>query len=139
MRYLPIIPVFLCGLLFGASGMKQNIADKVIVLNIYENGTITDGLDTIASEDLALYIRERLFKNYTGTGRMYDKIKIKTPNDKVPAAVMETVLKEIKAGQKAALAELCLHNYKKYFDDLGTNQQKKIKKQFPVLFQDSYT
>ena len=134
---------FTCFLAVGiaaqASQVKTNsLPDKIIVLYIYETGFITDGRDTINSDDLAQYIRERLFKNYTGTGKMYDKIKLQKESENIPTPVLEIVLKEIKAGQKAALAEICLHKYKKYYDGLDKKKQRKIMKQFPVLFQSDY-
>jgi hypothetical protein len=98
---------------------------------------ITVGRDTIGSDDLALYIRERLFKSYTGTGKMYDGIRFVKEGDP-QAAVTEVVLKEIANGQKKALIELCIEKYKRVFEDISTRQQEKIRKNFPVLFQTNY-
>jgi hypothetical protein len=49
--------------------------------------------------------------------------------------VMDIILKEIHLGQKKALTDLSLHLYKQGFDSLKENQQEKIRKKFPVLFQ----
>jgi len=44
----------------------------------------------------------------------------------------------IKSAQQKALTEVCLEKHKKRFDDLNENQRNKIKKQFPVLFQQTF-
>ena len=51
-------------------------ADKIITVKVNTAGIIYVGRDTISSDELALYIRQRLFKSYTGTGKMYDGIKL---------------------------------------------------------------
>jgi len=84
-----------------------------------------------------LYIRERLFKSYTGTGKMYDAIKLVKDGSPEPV-IIEVVIKEIKSGQKKALTELCLEKYKKLFENINGRQQEKLKKNFPVLFQSGY-
>ncbi len=135
MRLLLILSSFISVMAFARSPEIKNAAFKVIHIRINDAGMISDGLDTLSIDDLALYIRERLFKNYSGTGKMYDKIKIDKHGENVSPIVIDIVVKEIKAGQKAALAELCLHKYKKGYDELASKQQEKVKKQFPVLFQ----
>jgi hypothetical protein len=112
-------------------------ADKIITVKVNSSGMITVGRDTIGSDDLALYIRERLFKSYTGTGKMYDGIRFVIEGNP-QAAVTEVVLKEIANGQKKALIELCIEKYKRVFEDISTRQQGKIRKNFPVLFQTNY-
>lgn len=112
---------------------------RVIQLRIDEVGMISDGLDTISTDELSEYIRERLFKSYMGTGKMYDKIKVEKINNGPVNAVWEVLVREIALGQKKALAEVCLHKYKKSFDTLKAKQQVKIRRQFPVLFQSDYS
>ena len=113
-----------------------NPPEKVILIKVDAAGLVSDGLDTISVDDLSEYIRERLFKNYTGTGKMYDRISLVKTSSAVEGLVIESLVKEIVSGQKKALADLCLHKYKKLFDALGEKQQKKIRKQYPVLFQE---
>lgn len=113
------------------------LADKIIIVNVNTAGIISVGRDTISSDDLALYIRERLFKSYTGTGKMYDGIKL-VKDGEPENVVFEIVRKEITNGQKKALNELCLEKYKRLFEDISSRQQQKIKKNFPVLFQTTY-
>jgi hypothetical protein len=134
--FIPVIAIFFTAFTNLNPGKG---AAKIINLKIDEIGLITDGRDTISTDDLAEYIRERLFKNYMGTGKMYDKIKVEKVNEGPLSTVMEVILKEIASGQKKALVEICLLKYKKSFELLNSKQQKKIRKQFPVLFQTDYT
>jgi hypothetical protein len=113
------------------------LADKIITVKVNTAGIISVGRDTISSDDLALYIRERLFKSYTGTGKMYDGIKlVKEGNPE--QVVWDVILKEIAKGQQKALNELCLEKYKRLFENISGRQQEKLKKNFPVLFQTTY-
>ena len=84
-----------------------------------------------------MYIRERLFKSYTGTGKMYDAVKL-VVNGGPQVVVLNVVKKEIANGLKKTLNELCLEKYKKLYDDISSRQQNKLKKNFKVLFQSSY-
>lgn len=110
-----------------------SFAEKIITVKVNTSGMITIGRDTVSSDDIAAYIRERLFKSYTGTGKMYDAIKLVIDGEP-QAVVMEVVLKEIARGQKKALTELCIEKYKKVFEDISARQQAKLKKNFKVLF-----
>jgi hypothetical protein len=109
--------------------------EKVILIRVDEIGTITDGMDTITTDELSEYISKRLFKSYIGTGKMYESIRIEKIHDGPMLEVMDIILKEIHLGQKKALTDLSLHLYKQGFDSLKENQQEKIRKKFPVLFQ----
>ena len=111
---------------------------RVLLVRIDEIGIVTDGVDTISSDELADYISRRLFKSYMGNGKMYDLIRVEKINLGPMPDVLQTLLKEIALGQKKALADFCLHKYKKGFDTLTAKQQKKIRKAFPVLFQSEY-
>jgi hypothetical protein len=116
---------------------STSLAGKIITVKVNTAGIISVGRDTISSDDLALYIRERLFKSYTGTGKMYDGIKL-VKDGEPENVVFEIVRKEITNGQKKALTELCLEKYKRLFEDISSRQQDKLKKNFPVLFQTTY-
>ena len=116
----------------------DSFAEKIITVKVNTSGIVTIGRDTVSSDDIASYIRERLFKSYTGTGKMYDAIKL-VIDGQPEAVVLEVVLKEIAKGQKKALTELCIEKYKKVFEDISPRQQDKLKKNFKVLFQDSYS
>jgi len=140
-RYSALLRMALC--LFAFLSFKQQkinaapITEKIITVNVNGSGIITVGRDTISSDDLAMYIRERLFKSYTGTGKMYDAVKLVVNSDP-QSVVLEKIKKEITNGLKKTLNELCLEKYKKLYDDLSSRKQSKLKKNFPVLFQNSY-
>ena len=133
--------VFLFFILLLLANKKVNAstpsADKIITVKVNTAGIIYIGRDTISSDELALYIRQRLFKSYTGTGKMYDAIKL-VKDGEPENVVFEIVRKEIASGQKKALNELCLEKYKQLFEDISSRQQQKLKKNFPVLFQTTY-
>lgn len=123
------------------AGFHKNDAfdkEKNLYIHVDEIGIISIGRDTVSSDGLARYLQERLFKSYMGTGKMYDKIKLKKTDGQVPEMVMEVVLNEIKTGQQRALTELCLQKHKDFFENISPRQQDKIKKQFPILFQQSF-
>ncbi len=118
--------------------LESSAAEKNIIVKVNQSGIISIGRDTISSDDLAMYIRERLFKSYTGTGKMYDAIKLKKDGEP-ETVVLDIVKKEIANGQKRALNELCLEKYKKLFENISSRQKAKLKKNFPVLFQTDYS
>lgn len=108
-------------------------------VKVHETGTITVGRDTVGSDDLARYIQTRLFKSYLGTGQMPIGIFVTKMGDNVPQVVVDVVIKEVQEGQRRALTELCLDKHKRLFDDIDKKKQNRLKKQFPVLFQTSYS
>lgn len=113
--------------------------EKILVVKVDEIGLVSIGRDTVAVDNLARYIQERLFKSYVGTGQMHDRIMLEKLDREIPGPVMEVVLAEIKEGQRRALTDLCLQKFRKTFDDLDGKKQARIHKQFPVLFQASYS
>lgn len=122
-----------------ANAKQPMPGEKVLLVRVDEIGNITVGRDTVGSDQLARYIQERLFKSYMGTGQMYDKIKFERKDAGVPDAVTEVVISEIKSGQGKALQELCLQKFRKTFETIDTKKQARLKKQFPVLFQTTYS
>jgi hypothetical protein len=112
--------------------------EKTLHIKVNESGVISVGRDTLLADDLARYLQHRLFKSYTGTGEMQDKIKLEKISNDVPDMVIEVVIKEIQEGQRKALTELCLLRYKKLFENIEQRKQDKLRKQFPVLFQTDY-
>lgn len=111
---------------------------KTLHIIVDEIGIISIGRDTVSSDELARYIQERLFKNYMGTGNMYDQILFSKANNEVPEMIVEVVLNEIRLGQQRALTELCLTKHNDRFENISSRQQAKLKKHFPVLFQTKY-
>lgn len=111
--------------------------EKILTVKLNSSGIISVGRDTIVADELARYIQERLFKSYSGTGKMFDTIKL-LQDGEPDTGIKEKVIKEIAAGQKRALNELCLEKHKQLFDDIRKGQQEKLRKKFPVLFQTNY-
>jgi biopolymer transport protein ExbD len=116
---------------------KKNSPKKIITITVNEKGNIFIGRDTLTSVDLTDELQKRLWTSYLGTDRMYDAIYIDFKGE-VSMNTKETVKKAILEAQKKALTDLCLQKHKKLFDDLNNHQQIKIRKQFPVLFQQDF-
>jgi hypothetical protein len=120
---------------------NTNIPDffpkKIITVTIDDKGHVFIGKDTLTSMELPDEIQNRLWKSYLGTDKMYDAIHLDFKGE-VPMNTKDNIKKAIHEGQKKALTDLCLQKHKKLFDDLNGNQQRKIRKQFPVLFQKDY-
>lgn len=110
--------------------------EKILQVTITESGIITVGRDTVDSENLARYIQERLFKSYLGTGRMYDRIILSQQTESTPDMVTDVVIREIRQGQQRALTQVSLQKYRNTFDKLDDKKKSKLKKMFPILFQE---
>jgi len=136
MKILFLLQLVCC---FYAASANTAPAEKILLVRVTEIGIITVNNDTVSSDFLARYIQERLFKSYAGTGKMYRSIKFEKASPNVPEMVTAVVLKEIKSGQNGALVELTLQKYKKLFENLETHKQEKLRKNFPVLFQTSFS
>jgi hypothetical protein len=52
--------------------------------------------------------------------------------------VKNSAMDAIQKAQKKVLTEVCLEKHKKLFESLSIRQQEKIRRQFPVLFQESF-
>jgi hypothetical protein len=133
-----LLSMIIAASIFNAAAAEKFSADKILQISVDEIGTVSIGRDTIGADNLALYIQDRLFKSYLGTGQMQNKIKISKTGDHVPDMVVQVVLKEIYEGQKMALKKLCLEKYKNLFENISLKKQDKLKQQFPVLFQTDY-
>jgi hypothetical protein len=110
---------------------------KIITIIVDPTGMALIGPDTLYISALAPEVQRRLFKSYMGTGKMYDAIRLEFHGE-VLMGTRGAAMDAIKLGQSNALKEVCIHLHKKYFADLTPRQQKKIRRQFPVLFQDSF-
>jgi hypothetical protein len=95
------------------------------------------GVDTLELNELAGVLQDRLFKSYSGTGKMPSSIKLEF-SGAVAAHLRSSVTTEIKKAQENALSDLSLHLHKKKYDGLTSKQQEKIKRKFPVLFQSDF-
>jgi biopolymer transport protein ExbD len=120
-----------------STGTKNSFPKKVIVVTVDKKGYVFIGKDTLTTIELSDELQKRLWKSYMGTDKMYDAIHLEF-NGEVPMNIKESVKNAIHEGQKKALTDICLQKHEKRFEDLNSRQQGKIRKQFPVLFQQEY-
>ena len=113
--------------------------DKILTVKVDAYGIIHVGRDRVDSDDLARYIQERLFKSYMGTGQMYDGIRFEKEDAAVSDIITDVVIREIRTGQQKALQELCLQKYRRTWEALDGKKQSRLRKQFPVLFQQFFS
>lgn len=116
---------------------EQIISEKFITVVVKPNGNVIIGRDSLNMDQLADELQRRLWKGYMGTGKMYDGIKLSFEGE-VLMGIRNSAMDAIEKAQKKVLTEVCLEKHKKLFENLSTRQQAKIKRQFPVLFQESY-
>jgi hypothetical protein len=109
---------------------------KIISIIVNPSGMAVVGRDTLTVTQLTPELQRRLWKSYLGTGKMYDALKVIFAGD-VPEEVRKVVLESVHEAQQKALMDYCLDKHQKRFENLSSGQQKKIRKQFPVLFQES--
>ena len=108
---------------------------KIISIIVDPSGMAVVGRDTLTVTQLTTEIQRRLWKSYLGTGKMYDALKVIFAGD-VAEEVKKVVLESVHEAQQKALTEYCIDKHRKRFENLSSGQQKKIRKQFPVLFQE---
>jgi hypothetical protein len=117
---------------------NQLLAKRILIVKLSENGMIVIGRDTISSDKLALYIQDRLFKGYRGTGNMHKQIVLEKTSGNVPDAISASVVTEIKEGQRRALIDLSLQIFEKTYEHISSRKQRKLQRKYPVLFQTSF-
>jgi hypothetical protein len=123
-------------LITNASPQSQNkSAPKLVTVTVYSNGKATIGGVIFIADSLASKLNKKLWSNYTSTGKMYDSIRIKFSGN-VLMGLKGAALDAILEAQQNTLNELCQKKYNLSFDKLDPAMQEKIKKQFPVLFQE---
>jgi len=108
--------------------------EKILTVVVDSRGFNVMGRDTLMNDKLESEIKERLWKSYLGTGKMYDRIDLQTHGDVAPS-VKEAAIDAIKKGQEKALAEYCVLKHKNSYDKLSAKDQAKIRQHYPVLFQ----
>jgi hypothetical protein len=121
-----------------ASGTNKSLPEKGIRIVIDERGYAYIGRDTLTIIEVTEEIHIRLWKSYLGTSKMPGIIFVSYRGN--AAAINQAATeKALKEAQQKTLQEYCVHKFKKKFEDISSKQQKKIKKQFPVLFQQVFT
>ena len=110
---------------------------RSITIHVNSDGHSIIGKDTMTLEQLSVELQKRLWKSYMGTGVMYSRIQL-VFNGEVLMGVRGSAMDAIKLAQKNTLNDVCVQIHKKLYDALTSHQQEKLKKQFPVLFQEKY-
>jgi hypothetical protein len=110
---------------------------KTITVIVNANGQAIMGRDTLSMEEMTKELKTRLWKGYLGTGKMADSISLQFANDAL-MGVRQSATDAVKKAQADALTDLCLEKFKTTFDQLNTNRQDKLRRQFPVLFQQTF-
>jgi biopolymer transport protein ExbD len=137
-RLIILIAVFFAAIPAKAMRITEVFSPlKIITISIDEKGRIFIGRDTLTADQLSDELQKRLWGSYLGTDRMYDAIHLEF-SSVVSESILTGVKKAIHEAQKKSLTDLCLQKHKKLFEDLNNHQQRKIRKQFPVLFQQEY-
>ena len=137
-RLLFFLPVFLCCMNKKAAAAAPDFSKKrIIAISVNETGIAFIGKDTLTMDMLTVELQKRLWKSFMGTGKMYEVIHLQFTGQ-APEPVKGAAIDAIKKAQKNALTEVCLQKHKKLYDTLSGGQQRKIKKQFPALFQSDY-
>jgi hypothetical protein len=120
-----------------ARNIQKNIPKKIITVSVNEKGWVMIGRDTLTIDQLTDELQKRLWKGYLGTGEMFDAIRLEF-SGLPPAVIQKSARDAIKEAQRKALVDISVQKHERRFEDLSSRQQKKIKKQFPVLFQTNY-
>jgi hypothetical protein len=114
------------------------LPEKAIRITIDERGYASIGRDTLTIIELTEEIHIRLWKSYLGTGKMPGVVLVSYKGN--AASIHQTATeKALKEAQQKTLQEFCVHKYKKKFENVSSSQLKKMKKQFPILFQQVFT
>lgn len=130
--------ILLSSLKVNASSYTRSFSPgKIISITVSEAGQAFIGRDTLSLDHLTAELQNRLWKSYMGTGKMYDSIHLLFIGE-VLMEVRGFAIDAIREAQKKALTIICLEKHKKLFEDITSRQQDKIRKQFPVLFQQDY-
>ncbi|HEX7906424.1 MAG TPA: hypothetical protein VF487_21265 [Chitinophagaceae bacterium] len=108
---------------------------KTLVIIVDAKGQVSIDRIKIETDDLPRELQQRLWRSFVGNGKMPQVIKVQFENE-LPPESTKAILEAVKQGQQRTLNILSLHKYKNKFENITTRKQDKIKKQFPVLFQE---
>jgi hypothetical protein len=117
---------------------KNAAAGKIITVAINAKEEVfIDGVRIDNMDHLPQQIQQRLWRSYMGNGKMPDQIHISFDTD-VSISMRSAVFGAVREAQEKTLTVLCLEKYKKRFENTSNKQQDKLKKRFPVLFQQTF-
>ena len=112
-------------------------SQKTITLRVAPDQQLTiDGI-TVYKDNLPKELQQRLWRSYMSNGKMPATIYINNENQ-TNQDIHTEINAAIKEAQEKTLTVLSLHKHKKRFDDISTQKKEKIRKQFPVLFQEKF-
>lgn len=132
-----LLLIFFLPALTGFTITGKFLPQKTVTIHV-QKGQITIDRITVYADGLAKEIQQRLWRSYMTSGKMVQEIHLEMAAD-TPAELQKEVLYAIQQAQEKTLTVLSLHKHKKRFENIGHNKQEKIKKQFPVLFQQEYS
>lgn len=137
-KRLLFLSLFFTSLSSKAAGNIQKInPQKIITVSVNEKGWVMIGRDTLTIDQLTDELQKRLWKSYLGTGKMFDAIHLEFTGQP-PTVIQKSARDAINEAQRKALIDISVQKHEKRFENLSSRQRKKIKKQFPVLFQNNY-
>jgi hypothetical protein len=112
--------------------------EKIITVTVTAKQEVSiDGIRIDNIDNLSVQVQQRLWRSYMGNGKMPGLIRIQFEPD-VAISVRSLVFGATRQGQEKTLTVLSLEKYKKRFENISSKQQDKLKKKFPVLFQQTF-
>ncbi len=138
LKWFLIISVFCTSLSVSALVHTQkNKPEKIITISVNEKGWVMIGRDTLTIDQIADELQKRLWKGYLGTGEMFHAIHLEF-SGQPSISIQKSARDAIKEAQRKALIDISVQKHDRRFENLSHRQQRKIQKQFPVLFQNNY-
>lgn len=113
-------------------------AEKIITIAVSATGNVTIDNVAIEADVVTKELQQRLWRSYMLSGKMADRVAIQW-NEANSDVLKKSITDAIKEAQAKTLTMLCLHKYKKKFEDIGSRKQSRLRKQYPALFQQTYT
>lgn len=129
------VKLIVLALLFASfSSVNPVPFQKTVAIHVTEKGEVMIDQAKYFTEDLAREVQQRLWRSYMTSGKMVQSIHLSF-DATVSEELKKEVLFNIKTAQEKTLTVLSLHKHKKRFENISSSKQEKIRKQFPVLFQ----
>ncbi len=137
-KWFLLISLFFTSLSSKAAGnIQKNNPQKIITVSVNEKGWVMIGRDTLTIDQLTDELQKRLWKGYLGTGEMFHAIHLEF-SGQPSISIQKSARDAIKEAQRKALIDISVQKHDRRFENLSHRQQRKIQKQFPVLFQNNY-
>lgn len=88
--------------------------------------------------ELGIELNKRIWRTFMGNDKMPENIAVVYEGE-VDADTKTATIKSVKEAQQRTLTIYSLFKHKKKYEDLPESKKEKIKKQFPILFQQDFT